>query len=136
MATGLVWSQVPLCVTDTAALLIPSRGTDTVALPIPLRHVTDTVALLIPSGVVKVFVEYKHRPNLIELLNKPTEATERHRFMYYGDSKFSLVKKPATCSREDLMTALRSGGVELIRVQSYGQKATCVIDTAVYSPRY
>ena len=85
---------------------------------------------------MKVFVEYKHRPNLLELLNKPTEAEERHRFMFYGDSKFSLVKKPATCSREDLMTALRSAEVELIRVQCYGQKAMCVTGTAVYSQRY
>ena len=87
-------------------------------------------------GVVKVFVEYKHRPNIIELLNKPTEAEERHRFMFYADSKFSLVKKPATCSREDLMTALRSAQVELVRVQCYGQKARCVTGTAIYSLRY
>ena len=83
-----------------------------------------------------MFVEFKHRPNIIELLNKPVEAEERHRFMFYGDSKFSLVKKPATCSRDDLMAALFSAGVDVIRVQSYGQKARCVTDTAVYSPRY
>jgi hypothetical protein len=74
------------------------------------------------SGVVKVYVPCAKRPRIIDLLNKPDDARERHRFLYYGDKKWNLLKQKSTCTRADFMAALRGAEVGLVRVQTYGQK--------------
>ena len=50
-------------------------------------------------------MQYKHRPDVVAFLNKPTDAAERARFLYYADSKFNLLKKPSTCTRHDFIQA-------------------------------
>lgn len=82
------------------------------------------------AGSVKVYIKYEHRRYVVELLNKPFDADERHRFLFYGDSKFHLLKQQSTCTRDDLMAALRNAGVDIVRAHCFGQKGRCVNDIA------
>ena len=78
------------------------------------------------TGVVKVYVHKDFRPDIVKYLNHSQHDDHRSRFLFYGDTKFNLLKKPSTCSRDDFMAALRSASVETVRVQCYGQKGSCV----------
>jgi hypothetical protein len=71
---------------------------------------------------MQVWVEYKYRPAIITALNSPNDAESRHRFLFYGDKSTHGVKHAATCSTEDLLSALRSSNVPRVRVNCYGEK--------------